>query len=179
MALQHKFGEIIADRYKIINILGEGNSGITYRVEDLQTKQQIALKAFSFQQMTEWKMMELFEREAQILKQLNHPAIPSYLDYFQVDTETEKTFYIAQQLAEGESLATLVTNGWRGDETEVKRIAIELLKILVYLHLQKPSVIHRDLKPHNIILGNDGKIFLVDFGAVKHTYTNFLKSSYR
>lgn len=174
MRSHHQSGEVIANRYRIIDILGEGNSGITYGVEDLQTKQKIALKAFSFQKMTDWKMMELFEREAKILQQLNHPAIPSYLDYFQVDTEDERAFYIAQQLAEGQSLATLVDGGWHRTETEVKEIAVELLKILVYLHLQKPPIIHRDIKPHNIIRRDDGKIFLVDFGAVKHTYHSTL-----
>ena len=170
MRSHHQPGEIIANKYKIIGILGEGNSGITYEAK--LNDRLIALKALSLQSMTDWKLIELFEREAVILAKVSHPAIPSYIDYFQVDTVDNRAFYIAQELAEGKSLAALVAGGWHKREEEVKAIAIALLKILVYLHLQKPTVIHRDIKPQNIIRRDDGKIFLVDFGAVGHTYHN-------
>jgi len=62
MELQHEQGEIIAQRYRIIDTLGQGGSGTTYQAEDLQTHQQVALKALSLHRMTDWKMMELFER---------------------------------------------------------------------------------------------------------------------
>ncbi|NES22963.1 MAG: ankryin, partial [Symploca sp. SIO3E6] len=107
MELQHEQGEIIAQRYRIINTLGQGGSGTTYQAEDLQTHQQVALKALSLHRMTDWKMMELFEREARVLAQLNYPSIPQYLDYFQVDTPQNRSFYISQQLAQGQSLAVL------------------------------------------------------------------------
>jgi eukaryotic-like serine/threonine-protein kinase len=83
--------------------------------------------------MSDWKKMELFEREAKILSQLNHPAIPRYLDYFQVDTNSDHSFYIAQQLAPGTSLAMLIENGWRPHEGEVRQIAAQILEILIYL----------------------------------------------
>ena len=172
MRSPHQPQDIIADRYEIIGILGEGNSGFTYRARELYGERQIALKALSLSSLTDWKLVELFEREAEILAQLDHPAIPRYLDYFQVDTADNRAFYLAQELAEGSSLATKVANGWRKSEAEIKQIAIALLKVLVYLHLQKPTVIHRDLKPQNIIRRDDGKIFVVDFGAVGHTYHN-------
>ena len=172
MRSHHQPGDIIADKYQIVGILGEGNSGVTYRAIDLTSQQQIALKAMSLQNISDWKLVELFEREAKILAKLNHPNIPTYLDYFKVDTTNNRAFYIAQELATGQSLASLVESGWHKSEAEIKQIAIALLKILVYLHLQKPAVIHRDIKPQNIIRRDDGKIFLVDFGAVGHTYHN-------
>ncbi|WP_416207930.1 serine/threonine protein kinase [Coleofasciculus sp. LEGE 07092] len=100
--------------------------------------------------------------------------MPQYLDYFHIDTPQDRSFYIVQQLAEGQSLATWVQNGWRGNEKEIRRIATQLLEILVYLHGLTPPVIHRDIKPHNTIRRDDGQLFLVDFGAVQDTYHSTL-----
>lgn len=172
----HQPGDIIAQRYRIITALGQGGSGTTYQAENLETEQRVALKALSMQQVTDGKVLELFEREACVLAHISHPAIPCYLEYFHVDTSENRCFYIAQQLAEGESLAVLVQNGWYPDETEVRFIAIQLLEVLVYLHQLNPPVIHRDIKPQNVIRQSDGKVFLVDFGAVKNSYqTTFVK----
>jgi ankyrin repeat protein len=170
----HQPGDIIAERYRITEILGQGGVGITYKAEDLKSGQQVALKALSLRRMGDWKVLELFEREARILAQLDHPAIPRYLDYFQVDTPEDRGYYIAQQLAEGKSLAELVEIGWRTNESGVRRIATQILEILIYLHDLKPPVVHRDIKPQNLIWGKDGKISLVDFGAVQDTYRSTL-----
>ena len=170
MELSHQSGEIIAQRYRIIKTLGQGGVGITYKAEDLQTSQKVALKSLSFRRINDWKVLELFEREAHILSHLNHPAIPRYLDYFQIDTPQDRGFYIVQELAEGKSLSVLVENGWKPDEHEVRYLATQILEILIYLHQLIPPVIHRDIKPQNIIRAEDGQVFLVDFGAVQDTY---------
>lgn len=170
----HQPDEIIQDRYRVVSILGQGNSGITFQVEDLATKQHIALKTLSLNRLKDWKQVELFEREAAVLAKLRHPCIPEYLDYFQIDTPGNRAFYIAQAIAPGKSLAAWVESGWRTSEREVKHIAEEVLSILKYLHSLKPPVIHRDIKPNNIIRDRRGKIYLVDFGAVQNTYHNTL-----
>lgn len=179
MELLHQSGEIVAQRYRILDILGQGGIGTTYKAEDLQSGHQLALKALSLRRMTDWKKMELFEREANILAQLNHPAIPRYLNYFQIDTPEDRSFYIAQQLAPGKSLEALIESGWHPDEAEVRCLAIQLLEILVYLQSITPPIIHRDIKPQNLILHSSiaplfkegwGELFLVDFGAVQDTY---------
>ncbi|MEM9923681.1 MAG: serine/threonine-protein kinase [Cyanobacteria bacterium P01_D01_bin.50] len=172
MKLLHQVGDIINQKYRISDILGEGGIAITYLADNLQTGDNLALKVLSLRRMTDWKKMELFSRESQILSQLNHPAIPRYLDYFQIETDNDNSFYIAQQLAPGKSLAELVENGYYFDESEIRYIAIQILDILIYLHSFTPPVIHRDIKPQNIIRGDNGKIFLVDFGAVADTYHN-------
>lgn len=163
-------GTIIQNRYRILDILGQGGSGITYKAEDSSTRSYVALKELSLLGLSDWKKLELFEREAKILAKLNHPAIPKYLDYFQSDTTNNRFFYIAQELAEGRSLADLVAAGERFLEAEVRRIALETLQILQYLHGLNPPVIHRDIKPSNIVRHESGKIFLVDFGAVQTVY---------
>jgi serine/threonine protein kinase len=174
MEIETVSGEIIKNRYKIIDILGKGGTGTTYAAIDLKNQDKIALKAVSLQQLKDWKQVELLEREASVLAQLNHPTIPKYLDYFQVDSEDNRFFYIVQQLAPGKSLYQLIESGWRSNETEIKKIATQILDIFSYLHSLDPPVIHRDIKPHNLILNDDGKIFLVDFGAVQNTYYNTL-----
>ena len=174
MSLKHQPEEIIYSCYQVIDILGQGSSGITYRVKDLNTQKQVALKALSLNRLKDWKQIELFEREAEVLAKLNHPAIPQYLDYFQVDTPDNRAFYLAQTLASGKTLSAWLESGWHTRERDVKNIAQQVLSVLSYLHSLDPAVIHRDLKPQNIILSKDGKIFLVDFGAVQNTYYNTL-----
>ncbi|MBD2057693.1 serine/threonine protein kinase [Oculatella sp. FACHB-28] len=177
MTTLHQSGNLIAGRYQISGKLGQGSIGITYAAKDLKTGKQVALKAMSLRQTNDFKALELFEREARILKQLDHPAIPQYVDYFQVDLPRDRLFYIAQQLAEGQSLETLLERGWHPDETQVQNIAVQILKVLVYLQQLTPPVLHRDIKPQNIIRRNDGRLFLVDFGAVQDTYHNTVLGS--
>lgn len=166
------------DRYSILNKLGQGGSSITYTAIDKQTNQQVAIKALSLTGLQDWKKIELFEREAKILQQLDHPAIPKYIDYFQVETESDVYFYIVQQLAPGQSLAHLISQGWQPEEKIVKDIAEQILEILIYLQQLTPPVIHRDIKPQNIIYQPDtGKLFLVDFGAVQDTYHHTVMGS--
>lgn len=178
MELLHNPGEVILQRYKIIDTLGQGGSGITYLAQDLENDDQLAVKSLSLSRMTDWKMLELFEREAQVLAQINHPGIPRYLDYFYTDSSENRSFYIAQQLAAGKSLQTLIENNFRISEAQVQQIATQILEILVYLHGQTPPIIHRDIKPQNIIYNENGRVFLVDFGAVQNAYyTTFMRGS--
>ena len=174
MEALHQPQEIIGDRYRILEMLGQGGIGITYKAEDLGTQQQVALKALSLRRITDWKVLELFEREARVLSYLQHPAIPRYLNYFQVDTAENRWFYLVQELAEGRSLAQWIKEGGRVGEAEARQIAMQVLEVLSYLHSLNPPVIHRDIKPQNIIRRSDGQLFLVDFGSVQDTYRDTL-----
>jgi ankyrin repeat protein/serine/threonine protein kinase len=182
MNIVQQIPQNLVKHYQIKKLLGEGGSSTTYEAIDLKTNQRVALKALSLQKMNDWKVLELFEREANVLSKLNHPGIPRYLDYFYVDTPDNRCFYIVQELAEGQSLASLVENGWHASELEIQRIATQILEILVYLHSQTPPVIHRDIKPENIVFKSpinshkqkDLAVCLVDFGAVQNTYYNTL-----
>ena len=162
--------QVLNDRYQIINILGQGGIATTYAAKDLETDATVAIKVMSLRRAQDWKAIELFEREAKILAQLNHPAIPQYLDYFQVDADRDREFYIVQSLAPGTPLSVLIERGWQPEVAEVEQIAAQVLEILDYLHRLAPPVIHRDIKPQNLIKSLDGKIYLVDFGAVQDTY---------
>jgi eukaryotic-like serine/threonine-protein kinase len=132
--------ELLINKYQIIDILGQGGVGITYRARDIETDRIVAIKALSLKRAKDWKAIELFDREAKILSQLNHPAIPQYIDSFQVDTEIDavdsrstpfrdRQYYIVQTLAEGESLFDAVESGWKPTIDEAKDIAIQVLEI--------------------------------------------------
>ncbi len=177
MDLISRLGTVINQKYRLIEVLGEGGASLTFLAEDINNNQKVALKSLSLNGLSNWKQVELFEREAEVLKNLDYPAIPSYLEYFTTDTPDNRYFYLAQELAPGKSLASWVKDGWRATETEVKEIAAQILEILVYLHSQSPTIIHRDIKPNNIIRQENGKIYLVDFGAVKNTYYSTLARS--
>ena len=153
----HQPEDIIGQQYRIVRPLGRGGMGTTYEAVDLENSQKVAIKVVSLRQMTDWKILELFEREAKVLAHLHHPAIPKYLDYFQADSLNDRCFYLVQELADGESLAELIDKGWHPDEDTVQDIALQVLNILQYLHNLNPPVIHRDIKPKNIIRQADGK----------------------
>jgi serine/threonine protein kinase len=177
-AIKTSIDRMIAGRYELTELLGEGGSGSTYRAIRSGDGEIVAVKMLSLRHLQDWKQLELFEREAQVLAQLHHPQIPQYLDYFHIDTPDNRAFYIVQQLAEGKPLNAWVESGWRGTEVEIKDIARQLLVILQYLHQHSPPLTHRDIKPQNIIRDDAGRVFLVDFGSVQHVYQNtILKSS--
>ncbi len=160
----------LKQHYRQLDKLGEGGMGTTYATEDVNTGKKVALKVISLQNQTEAKSLELLEREVTVLKQLNHPNIPKYIDYFQL--EDDNKLYLVQELVSGKNLYQRVKDGLRLTEVEVKNIAKYILSILDYLHDFNPRIIHRDIKPHNLILSDDGQIFLVDFGAVHNAYYN-------
>jgi len=168
---------LVADRYQIVAALGRGSMGTTYAAVDRQTDQQVAIKVVSLRQVSEWKVLELFEREARVLASLQHPSIPNYIDYFQIDTPDDRRFHLVQELVAGESLLALSERGWRPEEAEAIAIAAQVLTILDYLHNLQPPVIHRDLKPENLIRTPEQQIALVDFGAVQEVYRTTLSRS--
>jgi eukaryotic-like serine/threonine-protein kinase len=166
----YEIGTIVNYRYQIDRLLGRGGIASTYQALDLDTNDSVAIKILSLRTAREWKAVELFGREAKVLASLNHPAIPKYLDYFEIDSDDDRQFCIVQSLAPGMPLSTLIENGWQPTEEEVGEIAMQVLKIINYLQRLTPSVIHRDIKPQNIIRSDEGEIYLVDFGAVQDTY---------
>jgi serine/threonine protein kinase len=166
----HNPGDTIDNRYRILRPIGQGGSGTTYAAEELDRGRQVAIKVLSLRQIDDWKLLELFEREAAVLATLKHRAIPQYLSSFNLDTEDDRRFYLVQTLVEGQSLSELVETGWRPDEATVYDIALQVLDVLAYLQERVPPVIHRDIKPANLIRQPNGSIALVDFGAVQDVY---------
>ncbi len=161
-------GQVLRDRYQLKEQLGQNAGRQTWLANDLaqQPPEPVIVKLLAFGDQVQWDNLKLFEREAHILKQLNHPQIPKYRDYFSIDDRI-LWFGLVQNYIPGSSLKQLLTQGRRFSEEEVRKIATDVLQILIYLHQLSPAVLHRDIKPSNLILGEDEKIYLVDFGAVQ------------
>jgi eukaryotic-like serine/threonine-protein kinase len=162
-------GEKLGGRYQIISNLQRGGFGATFIAEDTQrpgnpkcvVKQ---LKPLATDPQTLWQAKRLFVQEAEIQEKLGkHDQIPQLLAYFQENEE----FYLVQEYIEGHDLSQeLRPLGKQFDETEVRKLLEEILEVLQFVHQHK--VIHRDIKPSNIRRRqSDGKIVLIDFGAVK------------
>jgi eukaryotic-like serine/threonine-protein kinase len=165
-------GEILENRYKCSRRLGKQAGRQTLLARDLKTQQQVVVKLLSFSSDFNWEDLKLFQREVETLKSLSHPAIPQYLDSFEIDTPSRKGFALVQTYIEAKSLQEYLSDGRTFSENEVKQLAKALLDILGYLHQRQPPVIHRDIKPSNILLKNRsgnsvGEVYLVDFGAVQ------------
>lgn len=164
--------QVLQNRYQLQQQLGHNSSRQTWLAQDLeaQPRQLVVVKLLAFSPQMQWEELKLFEREAQVLKHLNHPQIPRYRDHFSVDQQIGDGlpwFGLVQDYIPGESLQQLLDQGQHFSEVQVRQMATELLQILIYLHELSPLVLHRDIKPSNLIWGKDNKIYVVDFGAVQ------------
>ena len=164
---------LLRDRYSVERQLGKKGGRETFLARDLVTQKLVVIKLLKFGLDFEWSQLKLFEREAQTLQNISYPAIPKYLDCFEVDLSNCKGVALVQSYIKAKSLAEQVKQGRNFTELEIKQLAQKILEILIYLHDRKPLIIHRDIKPSNILLtnrsGNDiGDVYLVDFGSVQN-----------
>ena len=162
----------LKERYQLQHQLGNNAGRQTWLAHDLQSGEQVTVKLLAFNPQMEWDEFKLFEREAAVLKQLNHPRIPKYRDYFSLDQKIGAGlcwFGLVQDYIPGNSLQQLLNEGKRFTESQVRSVAKQVLEILAYLHGLNSPVLHRDIKPSNLILGDEKQVYLVDFGAVQNS----------
>jgi len=158
--------QVLQGRYQLKQRLGQNAGCQTWLAADLdQHHQLVIVKLLALANQVLWDNFKLFEREVQILKQLNHPQIPKHRDDFWIDDGSQ--LGLVQEYIPGHSLKELLDRGHRFTEQQVRQIALQVLNILIYLHELNPSVLHRDIKPSNLILGEGEQVYLVDFGAVQ------------
>ncbi|MGO9834228.1 MAG: serine/threonine protein kinase [Polyangiaceae bacterium] len=156
-------GTLREGRFVCLGTLGEGSQGRTFDGLDKVEGRPVAIKRFDVRGAKGWKDVELAEREARVLKSLSHPKLPRYVDHF----EEDGALYLVMEKIEGESLASLRKRGVLFGEEEVTRLLHDAAEVLDYLHSLSPPVVHRDLKPGNVIRRPDGSFAFVDFGAVR------------
>ena len=158
-------GQIINGRYRIARLLGQGGMGAVYRAWDLSLNIPVALKemlpdpTLNLEMITE--LREQFRQEAQVLANLHHPNLPRVTDFF----AWQNNDYLIMDFVEGESLMERIERQGPLPEHQVLVWAEQLLDALETCH--RHDIIHRDIKPHNIIIRRDGRAVLVDFGLVK------------
>lgn len=150
-------------RYVIVGTLGAGSQGETLEAVDKREGRPVAIKRFTIRGAKSWKDVELAEREATVLASLRHPGLPHYIEHF----EENGALYLVMEKIEGETLQARRKRGAGLDQEQVLRLLRETADCLRYLHGQAPPVVHRDIKPGNVILRPDGSYCLVDFGSVR------------
>src|SRR5580658_2080041 len=148
-------------RYVVMRSLGAGAQGATFEAVDKKEGRLVAIKRFDVRGAKAWKDVELAEREARVLSSLAHPKLPAYIEHF----EEGGRLYLVMEKIEGESLADRLRRGGRLDDAGALRLLRDAADALAYLHGQ--GVVHRDLKPGNVIERKDGSFAFVDFGAVR------------
>lgn len=150
-------------RYWVVGVLGEGAQAQTLDAVDKLQGKRVAIKRFIVRGARSWKDVELAEREARVLGNLRHPNLPGYVEHFEESGE----LYLVMEQIEGESLQQLRKRGVRLERVEIVRLLTEIGAVLAYLHTRNPPIIHRDIKPGNLIRRPDGSFALVDFGSVR------------
>ncbi|HEY9891729.1 MAG TPA: protein kinase, partial [Candidatus Sericytochromatia bacterium] len=158
-----KAEQILQERYQLQQQLGQNAGRQTWLALDVKASQTcrvsasapafVIVKLLAFNPQMHWDELKLFEREAQVLKQLKHPRIPQYGDYFAVERDAGNSlpwFGLVQEYIPGNSIQQLLKQGKRFTEEEARKIAKEILEILIYLHELSPPVLHRDIKPSNL-----------------------------
>jgi hypothetical protein len=156
------------DGYHIEAEHARGGFGITYRGRRASNGQTVIVKALRLDRMGDWKVLELFEREAKVLRGLSHPGIPRFIDHFALgDAQAPAGFVLVQEFVPGSNLREIMRQGPTLGQLEMLAWFQEILEILAYLHGLSPPVVHRDVTPKNIIVRPDGRAVLVDFGSVQ------------
>ncbi len=158
---------LLDGRYRLLEEIGRGRWGRTFRAEHTSTHEITAIKIVSTMDALEPKVRQLLRRETAVLRQLRHPNIPSYVEHFELREAGRHRLCIVQEYVQGPTLAQEFVER-RYAQDEVLDMLEALLDILGYLHGLSPPVIHRDIKPGNIIRrASDGRLVLIDFGAVR------------
>ncbi|GHO58639.1 pectinesterase family protein [Ktedonobacter robiniae] len=159
----------LKQRYSILDKIGQGGFGAVYKVEDmlfqnaLRAVKEMGMRGLSPQETQE--AIAAFKNEAVLLANLSHPNLPHIYDHF----EGHGRWYLVMDYVEGETLEKRLEQapGGKLSIEQVLEIGLQLCSVLNYLHNHQPPIIFRDLKPDNVMLGDDNHLCLIDFGIAR------------
>src|SRR5208283_2726740 len=158
-------GVIVAERYRIVAILGRGGMGEVYRAEDLKLSQVVAIKFLPEALSRDAGALARFHSEVRIARQVSHPNVCRVFDIGDV----EGIPFLTMEYVDGEDLASLVRRIGRLPQDKASEISRQICAGLAAAH--ERGVIHRDLKPANLMLDGAGKIRITDFGLAGREVT--------
>lgn len=179
-------GQSLGDRYVIVRQLGQGGFGRTYLAEDVNRFRELCvLKEFSPQVQTPYvvqKAEELFQREASVLYQLQHPQIPRFRELLYLNLDGHQSIFLIQDYVAGETYNSLLNSrkqqGLKFTEIEVRQLLQQILPVLEYIH--SVGVIHRDISPDNLMFRSADQLpVLIDFGGVKQVAATVASQYYQ
>ena len=159
----HADGRVLGGRYRLIREIARGGMGAVWQAEDTLLDRQVAVKLLHPQFADDPEFLERFRREARAAARLSHPNIVSIYDVGE-DVET-RTPFIVMELVDGENLKERIQRAAPLAEREIRSLGAALAATLEYAHSR--GIIHRDVKPQNVLLGEDGRPRLTDFGIAQ------------
>jgi len=156
-----KRGTLFADRYEIIEALGTGGMGKVYRVEDTKAEEEIALKLIKAEVASDKKTIERFRKELTTARKIRHKNICGMYDL----GEDQGSYYITMEYVPGEDLKSFLRRSKKLTVETTVSIGIQICEGLAEAH--RLGVVHRDLKPGNIMIDKDGNARIMDFGIAR------------
>ncbi|MDF2668145.1 MAG: serine/threonine protein kinase [Paenibacillus sp.] len=154
-------GHVLGGRYEIIERIGGGGMALVYKGHDILLNRKVAVKVLRQQYVHDEEFIRRFRREAQAAASLSHPNVVSIYDVGQED----EIHYIVMEYVEGKTLNDLIIEKAPMQVEEAIRIASQICDALEHAHHNQ--IIHRDIKPHNILMGKNGRVKVTDFGIAR------------
>lgn len=151
-------GTMLADRYRIVGLLGKGGMGEVYRADDLKLRQPVALKFLPEALSKDPKKLERFLHEVRVARQVSHPNVCRVYDI----GEAQGQHFISMEYVDGEDMSVVLRRMGRPSKEKALQIARQLCAGLAAAH--DKGVLHRDLKPHNVMIDGQGRVRITDFG---------------
>lgn len=163
---------VLGNRYEIIKKIGDGGMAFVYEARDRLLNRTVAIKVLRPEFVDDQEFLTKFKREAEAVASLSHPNIVNVYDV----GEDGKVHYIVMELIEGQNLKDIIKNEGTLDEYTALDITKQIARALGAAH--KKGIIHRDIKPHNILISNEGRIVKVaDFGIAKAVSSSTMTST--
>jgi serine/threonine protein kinase len=154
-------GELIAERYELEELVGTGGMSSVYRAHDKLLERRVALKVMHEQYTSDGDYVERFRREARSVAQLSHPSIVTVIDR----GEQGGRQFIVFEYVDGENLKALVEREGPLPEREALELALQIARALSFAH--QHDLVHRDVKPQNVLLDDEGRAKVTDFGIAR------------
>ena len=151
-------GKIISRRFRVEDIIGRGGMAIVYRAFDLKTHQTVAVKVLREEYAEDPEYRERFRREGEVCRKLSHPNVVNLIDAGEVGDVS----YLAMEYVDGQTLKELINQTGGIAQEDAIRFTLQILAALGHAHQR--GIIHRDVKPQNVMVSRAGQIKVGDFG---------------
>jgi serine/threonine protein kinase len=160
-------GTIYAKRYRIVDFLGRGGMGSVYKVVDTQDNREMALKILHKETASESEGSERFKREIEILSKMNHASVPKVYGWgFNTEQQFDNEPYFVAEYIDGQDLKSIIREKGPWQPADAAALVAKIADVLSMAHSK--GIIHRDVKPQNIMIPSDNSVKLLDFGVARN-----------